>query len=637
MRIPVTIDGTAFLGEGSVGPLAVDLPNLLWAAPEGSSLASAPERTILQARDPSSSGTHPFVRQVSLKQGDQMLSLDLPVDTQEVSGGKGQVEKIGDGAWAVSWPLGEEELTVLKGKERGLVVWVNARAFLSSTEGFVQAAIGIREAAGPSRVIWAPRVAVPSNLAFLHYLGIDLLDTTEGLFAAGQGNWLFPEMDLEGENSVARPSPAGSPCKCKGCQGGGKDIASRVEHANWQYGEEEERVRFFLREHRLRELVEARVVSHPALGEMLRYLDTIGYSFQEIHAPVTSKGSRPYAIEAAYARPEMERYRRTFLERYLPPPSKRILILIPCSYTKPYSSSPTHRAFARAYGSTRSPQVVHAVSVTSPLGVVPRELENFYPARNYDIPVTGKWNDDEKRWVTDGVNHLIQKGHYERVVVHLPEDEFAWLKQLLPPSENTLWTAGASNPSTKAALASLEGVMKQFPVFPVSHELIRIEEAKASVAFQFSQEIANALFEGKVRLRGPPWFVSLMAENSSVLATWREDRGFWRLTINGAAKVFAQAGDWCATVEGGVTLKGDIFAPGVLAAGKEVRVGSDVILVKEGDLAGVGESVIPGPWYGRLERGLAVKVRHRVGDQETSEDLQAGGETEMKKDSLVRE
>jgi archaeosine synthase len=370
---------------------------------------------------------------------------------------------------------------------------------------------------------------------------------------------------------------------------------------------------------------------------MLRYLDTIGYSYQEVHTPVTSKSSRPYAIEEAYARPEMERYRRTFIDRYLPPSSKRILLLIPCSYTKPYSSSPTHRAFARAYGTTRSPQAVHAVSVTSPLGVVPRELENFYPARNYDIPVTGRWSEDEKRWVTEGVKHLVQKGHYERIVVHLSEDEFAWLKPVLPPSENTLWTAGASGPASKPALESLEGAMKQFPVFPVSHEAIRNEEAKASAAFQFSQEVATALFEGKVRLRGPPWFVSLMGQDSSVLATWREDRGFWRLTVKGAAKVFAQAGDWCASVEEGVTLKGDIFAPGVLSAGKEVRVGSDVILVKEGELAGVGESVIPGPWYGRLERGLAVRVRHRAGEPGISGDPPAAGETEMKGDSLSRE
>jgi archaeosine synthase len=654
MRIPVTIDGTAFLGEGIVGPLTVDVPNLVWATPEGAALpttgASIPERgsptnktikqrTTLEAEGSGPSGAHPFLRRISLRQAAVSLSLELPVVTQETSGSKGWVKEVGEIGLAISWPLGEEERKALSGRKRGLAVWVNARALLSSPEVFVRAAIEVREAVGPSRVLWVPRVAIPSNLAFLHYLGIDLLDTIEGLFAAGQGSWLFPEMDLQEEDGAVAgaPPPAGTPCPCPSCQETQRSLSSRVVHANWQYGEEEEKVRFFIRQHRLRELVEARTVSHPALAEMLRYLDTNGYNYQETSSPVVSKSSRPYGIEEAYSRPEMERFRRNLIARYVPPPPKRILVLIPCSYTKPYASSPTHRAFARAYGTTRSPHAVHPVSVTSPLGVVPRELENFYPARNYDIPVTGRWSEEEKHWVTDGVNHLIQKGKYAKIVVHLSEDEFAWLKGVLPSSENTLWTAGTSGPASKTALASLESTVKQFPTFPVSYEKIRMEEAKASVAFQFSQEVAASLFEGMVRLRGPPWFLTLMGEDSSVLATWREDRGFWRLTTKGGAKVFQQAKDWWVTVEEGVTLKGDIFAPGVLAAGREVRVGGDVLLVKGGELVGVGESVVPGPWFGRLERGLAVRVRHRVGDQGSSDAARVGGEEEMNKDSLSPE
>ena len=38
---------------------------------------------------------------------------------------------------------------------------------------------------------------------------------------------------------------------------------------------------------------------------------------------------------------------------------------------------------------------VHQVMVTSPLGLVPRELEEQWPAAHYDVPVTGQWDDDE--------------------------------------------------------------------------------------------------------------------------------------------------------------------------------------------------------------------------------------------------
>ena len=33
--------------------------------------------------------------------------------------------------------------------------------------------------------------------------------------------------------------------------------------------------------------------------------------------------------------------------------------------------------------------------VTSPLGLVPRDLEEVWPAGHYDIPVTGDWTQDE--------------------------------------------------------------------------------------------------------------------------------------------------------------------------------------------------------------------------------------------------
>ena len=43
--------------------------------------------------------------------------------------------------------------------------------------------------------------------------------------------------------------------------------------------------------------------------------------------------------------------------------------------------------------------------VTSPLGLVPRSLEDFWPAAHYDIPVTGDWDSDEIRSYMTWFNH----------------------------------------------------------------------------------------------------------------------------------------------------------------------------------------------------------------------------------------
>ena len=60
---------------------------------------------------------------------------------------------------------------------------------------------------------------------------------------------------------------------------------------------------------------------------------------------------------------------------------------------KPYSSSRSHKAFRRAINHSSA----HEVIVTSPLGLVPRDLEEVWPAGHYDIPVTGDWTLDEMK------------------------------------------------------------------------------------------------------------------------------------------------------------------------------------------------------------------------------------------------
>ena len=65
---------------------------------------------------------------------------------------------------------------------------------------------------------------------------------------------------------------------------------------------------------------------------------------------------------------------------------------------------------------------MHEVIVTSPLGIVPRELELFYPAQHYDIPVTGHWSGDERAMVERLLGRLLSNNKYEHVIIHLPDD-----------------------------------------------------------------------------------------------------------------------------------------------------------------------------------------------------------------------
>ncbi|DAC09139.1 MAG TPA: hypothetical protein D7H88_01905, partial [Candidatus Poseidoniales archaeon] len=74
-----------------------------------------------------------------------------------------------------------------------------------------------------------------------------------------------------------------------------------------------------------------------------------------------------------------------------PEPVRKVMVLLPCSARKPYRLSKSHGQFFRAINSTGC----HEVMMTSPLGLVPRDLEDVWPASNYDVPVTGDWTADE--------------------------------------------------------------------------------------------------------------------------------------------------------------------------------------------------------------------------------------------------
>ena len=61
---------------------------------------------------------------------------------------------------------------------------------------------------------------------------------------------------------------------------------------------------------------------------------------------------------------------------------------------------------------------LHVVSVTSPLGLVPRELEFCYPAAHYDIAVTGQWSASEIEMLRSQLAKLNLKQNYTKAIVH---------------------------------------------------------------------------------------------------------------------------------------------------------------------------------------------------------------------------
>lgn len=590
------IDGLALIGSARIGPLATSVPALIDDAP------APPGHLQLEHREAPSGS-----RRLRLSDGAGAWELLVPILAPEVLGPPAGPIAIADGAWLVHAPVpaaGPDPA----GPPPDLLVLGNAGALWNDGEAFVRALREVRDRWGAAPLLWAPRVALPHRVALLTYLGIDLVDPTEGLLRAAAGQYL----DLAMGPADAAAVRAERACPCPACAT--DPPGPLADHTRATYSRAIAEARAAGRQGRLRELVESRLTSEPVLAEMLRYADRELAALLDERTPVTGDGTRTYVLAEAHRRPEMARFRRRLLERYRPPRSKSVLLLVPCSKTKPYRSSRSHRRFAGALEGLRAIERVHLVSVSSPIGVVPRELEDVPPARQYDIPVTGDWSEAERASVLAGVRHLLASGAYRRAVLHLDPVEYAFLGPALEgtPARWTIpdgrTTSAEALDALRSAVAEAIGEERAVPGGPLA--VVR-EELGEIASVQFGRAAAERLCAPPLRLAGRPWFQRL-TDGRRDLATVREERGLFFLTAAGAERV-AAAPPLAIEVDPALPLTGDLFVPGVREADPEIRVGDSVILRRSGAVAAVGEAVLPGRLMTELGHGLAVKVRHRVG------------------------
>ena len=115
--------------------------------------------------------------------------------------------------------------------------------------------------------------------------------------------------------------------------------------------------------------------------------------------------------ETDFTRPEVTRFRERVRTRYIPPSDISGVIFFPCSARKPYSMSKTHNLFRHVVRRSLKGRrhLVEEVILTSPLGIVPRNLEYSFPAAHYDIPVTGEWSEIEKKHLMKDLTTFLIK------------------------------------------------------------------------------------------------------------------------------------------------------------------------------------------------------------------------------------
>jgi len=465
---------------------------------------------------------------------------------------------------------------------------------------FKDAVVETRDAIPDDTALYLSGVATPRNVAVLVYAGVDLVDADRAVIRGTQGTYLT----TEGEYDLADLDEL--PCSCPACQQPVESFGREdcVEHNVNALQAELARVRRRIRDGRLRDYVEGQARHEAWLTAAFREFDQ-QYGYVEQRTPAYRDSLLLSSTEDALRRVEIQRFADRVTSRYRKRLDGHPLLLVPCSARKPYSDSQSHRQFQDA-ASYRA----HVVSMTSPIGVVPQELELTYPAQHYDSVVTGRWSAEEKDFVARVLRRYLERTNYSRVIAHVPPEGYRDIcervaDQVDVPFEFTV----EDHPTTDESLGELNAALAGEDKIWVQER----EEAtlKAVADFYLGDGAGDQVFDD-IEVQGRyPKLQALDGDTGDQLAALVPQYGSLSFTLAGARKwVDSDAPTKRVEIDGFVP-QGSVLAPGVLDASDGIRVGDEVVV--EGPAAfAVGRAEMPGPAMADATRGMAVQVRHCV-------------------------
>ncbi|KAF5052651.1 hypothetical protein DSECCO2_406520 [anaerobic digester metagenome] len=263
-------------------------------------------------------------------------------------------------------------------------------------------------------------------------------------------------------------------------------------------------------------------------------------------------------------------------------------MLLPCSARKPYTLSRSHRLYTSAIRAR-----AHELIVTSPLGIVPRELELCYPAGHYDVPVTGYWDAEEVSVIATSLRDYLLRHSFDRIIAHLEGGALRVARVAAEQAGIVLEeTVRDGRPTSEASLsaldASLDGNRRQ------------VEDPLRGLAlFQFGCEPDRS----GLRTRGRFPRLQYLQGSTPVFGIDLE-AGLLRPTFEG----WRRLGDGYRVSIDAFVPQGDILAPGVLDADPRIRPGDEVLVVGPLALA-TGRAAMSADEMLASTRGVAVKRR----------------------------
>ncbi len=461
-----------------------------------------------------------------------------------------------------------------------IVVLVDALQ-LTGQPGKLVEAISVLKRRFPGALLWTPGIGGPDNLAVLTWFGVDLFDMARSRQASSAGVLLS----------------VGGPRHIIDSMNESSDMKSQL--SQWTQAIAE--TRSALQQGTLRALADKQSLTSPKLVEHLRRHDTLVAGMQGVLASHVNR-NRVFNCfsHSTQSDPLITEWENFICNDYRSPHNLGdVLILLPCSARKPYRLSKSHGRFIRAIGTS----ACHEVIVTSPLGLVPRDLEEVWPAAHYDVPVTGDWSRDEIARIEKMITALLNNHSYKRIINHSGMDlSFVDLEVV----DTRQGQSAGSFDVLQLLSEAVKTAVSDFSLVRRRVEQINIDNF-SSVARKHMNN--DHWLEGvKVRGKPPRWKIE---DKGTQLAQWSIDRGGFALSKPVIERLAKHKSLPEIHINSDVSWKGDIFHQIVESFDSSIKAGQDLLVMQNGEVIGLARAFAPA-WEWSGTPGRLAKSHQRL-------------------------
>jgi len=478
-------------------------------------------------------------------------------------------------------------------------------------------------------ILFASGKIIPKFYPMLVYLGIDLIDSSYLLYLSSENFYdtiehLLPIYKIKY-----------LPCSCVACRGKLKNLLED------KYSSEKtkllclhnlitaesylNKIKQYLNYEDFRAFVEKSSLDDTTLISMLKILDKEYFEILKYETPIVQENKIIKCLGASsYYRPDFQEFRERVVKYFSPEPSTTLILILPCSSKKPYSESKSHRQFYKVIRKFPEFPNFQEIILTSPLGAIPRQLENIYPVNSYDISVTGDWDNEEINIASEMLIHIINK--YDNnipIICHLEGGYSKIIKKAQQELQHDFhFSEIHERPTSINSLNSLENLIRNYKdKFSPKNEIQSgdyllktwIRKFVKILDYQFGigsgmRILSNGLIprrnkkDNKTQLIDP--------KTKELLGVFNHTSGQIALTINGAIRMAPFSDSNVIIFNDKKIIGNTLFRPGIIDYSLNLLPSNSVIILdnEKKNIIGLGQLIVGSNYLKNSKTGRIANI-----------------------------